>query len=136
MRSPWVVQSVVAFTRLLLCVQGVFIAVIAWAGLLGLEPGAPRTPNEIDAVIGSVIALGSFAIAWRIGRGRRWAAATALAIEGLWAVVALVSAALPPGPSRWDYIFGFLIAVTAITGLLVRPVRLYLGLGGTAVTRN
>jgi len=34
MRSPWVVQSVVAFTRLLLCVQGVFVAVIAWAGLL------------------------------------------------------------------------------------------------------
>lgn len=106
MCSPWVVQSVVAFTRLLLCVQGVFIA------------------------------LGSFAIAWRMGRGRRSPAASALAIEGLWAAVALVSAALPPGPSRRGYIFGFLIAVTAITGLLVRPVRLYLGLGSAAVTRN
>lgn len=71
MRSPWVVQSVVAFTRLLLCVQGVFIAVIAWAGLFDVGPGGPpRTPNEIYALIGSVIALGSFAVAWRIGRGR------------------------------------------------------------------
>jgi len=52
MRSPWVVQSVVAFTRLLLCVQGVFIAVIAWAGLFDVGPGGPpRTPNEIYALI-------------------------------------------------------------------------------------
>jgi uncharacterized membrane protein YccC len=136
MRSAWVVQSVLGFTRLLLCIQGVFIATITWALLLGLQPGDPRTPNMIGALVGSAIALGSFAIAWRIGRGRRWAAASALAIEGLWAAVAFVSAALPPGPSRWDYIFGFLVALAAITGLLVRPVRLYLGWGGTAVTRT
>jgi uncharacterized membrane protein YccC len=137
MRSAWVVQSVLGLTRLLLLVQGLFIATIAWTGLLDPGPGGPpRTPDVIEALIGSLIALGSFAIAWRMGRGRRWAAAFALAIEGLWAAVALVSAALPPGPSRWDYIFGFLVAMTAITGLLVRPVRLYLGWDGTAITKN
>jgi hypothetical protein len=98
--------------------------------------GPPQTENEIDALIASVIALASFAIAWRIGRRRRWAAASALAIEGLWAVVALVSATLPPGPSRWGYIVGFLVALTAITGLLVRPVRLYLGWGVTVIIRD
>lgn len=137
MRSAWVVQSVLGFTRLLLLIQGTFIAMIAWAGLLDPGPGGPpRTPNEMAALIGSVIALGSFAIAWRIGRGRRWAAASALATEGLWAAVALVSATLPPGPSRWDYMFGFLAALTAITGLLIPPVRLYLGWGGTVTTRD
>jgi uncharacterized membrane protein YccC len=136
MRSAWVVQSVLGFTRLLLLIQGAFIAMIAWAALLGLEPGAPRTGNVIGALAGSVIALGSFTIAWRIGRGRRWAAASALAIEGLWSAVALASAALPPGPSRWGYIFGFLVALTAITGLLVRPVRLYFGWGGTVLARD
>ena len=136
MRSAWVVQSVLGLTRLLLLIQGTFIAMIAWAALLGSQPDSPRTGNEIYALIGSAVALGSFAIAWRIGRGRRWAAASALAIEGLWAAVALVSAALPPGPPRSDYIVGFLVALTAITGLLVRPVRLYLGWAGTAVTRT
>jgi hypothetical protein len=136
MRSAWVVRSVLGITRLLLLIQGTFIAMIAWAGLLDSGPGGPpRTGNEIYALIGSVIALASFAISWRIGRGRRWAAASALAIEGLWAAVALVSATLPPGPSHWDYIIGFLVALTAITGLLVRPVRLYLGWGGTTIAR-
>jgi hypothetical protein len=46
-----------------------------------------------------------------------------------------MSAALPPGPSRLGYVVGFLVAVTTITGLLVRPVRLYLG-WGTAISRN
>ena len=32
--------------------------------------------------------------------------------------------------------FTRLVALTAITGLLIRPVRLYLGWGGTAVTGN
>ena len=134
MRSAWVVQSILGFTRLLLLIQGTFIAMIAWAALLGSQPDSPRTGNEIYAVIGSVVALGSFAIAWRLGRGRKWAAASALAIEGLWAAVSLACATLPPGPSRSDYIVGLLVALTAITGLLARPVRLHLGWGGTAVT--
>lgn len=136
MRSAWVVQSVLGLTRLLLLIQGTFVAVIAWGALLTLAPWEPRAGNEIGAFIGSVIALASFAIAWRIGRGRRWAAASALAVEGLWAAVALVSATLPPGPSRSGYIVGFLVALTTITGLLIRPVRLYLGWGGTATTRG
>ena len=65
-----------------------------------------------------------------------WVVQSVLGFSQLWAAVALVSASLPPGPSRWEYIVGFLVALTAITGLVVRPVRLYLGWGGTAVSRD
>jgi hypothetical protein len=69
MRSAWVVQSVLGLTRLLLLIQGTFIAVIAWGSLVDLGPGGPpQTENETDALIASVIALAGFAIGTVITR--------------------------------------------------------------------
>jgi hypothetical protein len=120
------VRSVVLFTQILLCLQAMFIAFTAWYILLTIEPGAPRGPNAIAAVIASVIAVISFVTAILMKRGRKWAAVTALAIEVLWAVASFISAALPPGPPRWEYFLGGVLSLMAIVGLMLKPVRSYL----------
>jgi hypothetical protein len=125
MAADLIVRSVILFTRALLCIQAVFIATIAWAALLGLQPGDPRTPNIIAAMVASAVAAFGIAVAILMKRGRRWAAVSAFAAECAWTALALGSAALPPGPSRWQYLLGAALSLTAVTGLSLKPVRSY-----------
>ena len=123
MATTLVVRSVVCFTRALLCIQGVFIGTLGWAAWAAVPPGESRTPNTIAALLASVVAVSSFATAVHMRQGRKWAAISAVAIEALWAVASLWDAMLPAGPPRWQYILGFALALAALTGLALKPVR-------------
>jgi hypothetical protein len=125
------VRSVILFTQALLCIQAVFIAAFAWTALATLEPGVSRAPNTTAALLASALAAASVVTAMLMKQGRTWAAVSAIAIEGLWTVTALVVAALPEGPPRWQYLLGFALSLTALIGLLLKPVRSYF-----AVTRS
>src|ERR1700722_5083893 len=125
MTTTLTVRSVILYTRILLCLQAVFIAVIAWYILLTIEPGAPRQANTIGALIASVLAAIGVATAVLMKRGRRAAAVAAFAIETLWDVVSFVNAALPAGPPRSEYLLGGVLSLIALVGLLLSPVRSY-----------
>jgi hypothetical protein len=131
MATTLTVRSVILFTQALLCIQAVFIAAIAWAALATLEPGVSRAPNTTAALLASALAAASVATAMLMKQGRKWAAVSAIAIEGLWTVAALVYAALPEGPPRSQYLLGFAFSLTALIGLLLKPVRSYF-----AITRS
>lgn len=128
MRTSLTVRSVILFTRVLLCVQGVLIATLAWAALLTLQPGSPREPNLNEALVASVVAVASLITAILMKQRRKWAAISAFAIEGLWTVVALWSAALPAGPPHLQYFLGAALSLAALVGLLLKPVRAYFAL--------
>jgi hypothetical protein len=131
MATTLTVRSVILYTQALLCIQAVFIAAIAWAALATLEPGVSRAPNTTAALLASALAAASVVTAMLMKQGRKWAAVSAIAIEGLWTVTALVYAALPSGPPRWQYLLGFALSLTVLIGLLLKPVRSYF-----AVTRS
>ena len=119
---------VIVFTRALLCIQGVFIATIAWAALATLQPGAPRGANTVAALLGTAVAVAGVLTAVLMRQRQKWAAVSAIAIEGLWTVVAVWSVALPSGPSRWGYLLGAALPLIALIGLSLKPVRSYFGL--------
>jgi hypothetical protein len=115
------------YVRVLLCVQGLFLVFLAWAVFAG---GVP-----IAVVILSFLGLAEIATALLLRRGRRWAAATAILIEALWATVAaaLGYKTLKDWPPLDLQALEELTALTAlflvtVFGLLLRPVRADAGL--------
>jgi hypothetical protein len=113
-----------AYVRVLLCLQGLFLVFLAWAVF---SSGAV-------VPIFSLLGLAEIATALLLRRGRRWAAITAILIEAVWAAVA---AALGYKTLKdWPLDLQSLERLTAVTalflvtifGLLLRPVRAYAGL--------
>ncbi len=94
----------------------------------------PPAPSTIAALVASALAAAGVVTAVLMKQGRKWAAVSAIVIEGLWTVAALMSAALPPGPPRWEYLLGAAFSLTALTGLLLRPVRSYFAVTGSPET--
>ena len=123
-----------AYVRVLLCLQGLYLGFWAW----GLWPGkAPH--GELWPFLGlelflAVLGLVTIAAAVLLRRGRRWAAIAAILIEALWATLA--AAVAYQTVKDWPLDFRFLCEVTvaaalflvAVVGLLLRPVRAYAGL--------
>lgn len=131
----------IVYVRVLLCLQGVCLLLLAGTTAFrssGIAPG----DLLVLALIAALLGLAAIAAAALLGPGRRRAAVTAIAIEGLWTVAAcaLMLAALREAadtfentrggvqlPPLWLFALTVLLLVTT-AGLLLRPVRAYGGL--------
>jgi hypothetical protein len=116
-----------AYVRVLLFLQGLFVVFLVWAVFSGGVPIA-------IVLLCSFLGLAQIITALLLRRGRRWAAISAILIEALWA---LLAAALGYKTIRdWPLDLQLLEQLTAVTalflvtifGLLLRPVRAYAGL--------
>ena len=123
-----------AYVRVLLCLQGMFLGFWAWA----LWP-VRETPTQFWAPLGlallfSFLGLAVIAAALLLRRGRRWAAIAAILIEALWAALAAALAykTLKDWPLDlqllWQVTAGAALFLVAVVGLLLPPVRAYAGL--------
>jgi hypothetical protein len=123
-----------AYVRVLLCLQGLYLGFWAW----GLWPGrAPQgdfwTLLVIDLVL-ALLALATIVAAVLLRPGRRLAAIAAIIIEALWATLAAAIAYKTLKDWPLDlHLLGELTAAAAlfgvaVIGLLLRPVRAYAGL--------
>jgi hypothetical protein len=122
-------RVVILYLRQLLCLQSLFIAWLGWAGFLGRGPDTIMLTFLIMALIATIFAAAGIVAALAMTQGRRWAAIVALVVAVLWAAVALLSATANSGSARvGQYYFGLAIFLTAIIGLLLKPVRSYCGL--------
>jgi hypothetical protein len=116
------------YVRVLLCLQGMFLAFLAWAVF------SSRVPLAVELIF-AFLGLAEIATALLLRRGRRWAAVTAILIEAVWAMVAaaLGYQTLKDWPPLDLQALEVLTAATAlflltVFGLLLRPVRAYAGL--------
>ena len=123
-----------AYVRVLLCLQGMYLGFWAWA----LWP-VRETPTQFWAPLGLALLLASLGLAGiaaaiLLRRGRRWAAIAAILIEALWAAVAAALAykVLKDWPLDfqllWQVSAGAALFLVAVAGLLLHPVRAYAGL--------
>jgi hypothetical protein len=79
-----------AYVRVLLCLQGIFLGLMA----LIWWPGQPDTPywTPLDlSLLFPFLGLAGIGVALLLRRGRRWAVLAAILIEALWAVMAAAS---------------------------------------------
>ena len=89
-----------AYVRVLLCLQGLYLGFWAW----GLWPG--RAPQgDFWALLALDLVLVFFALATIVAAvllrpGRRWAAVAAILIEALWATLAAASRTRPSRTGR------------------------------------
>jgi hypothetical protein len=123
-----------AYVRVLLCLQGLYLGFWAW----GLWPGsAPHGDFWAFLVLELVLAflgLATIVAAVMLRRGRRWAAIAAILIEALWATLAAAIAYKTLKDWPLDlHLLGEVTAaaalfLVAVLGLLLRPVRAYAGL--------
>jgi hypothetical protein len=123
-----------AYVRVLLCLQGLYLGFWTWALWPSRGPG-----SESWAMLGleplfAFLALATIVAAILLRPGRRWAAITAVVIEALWAALAaaLVYKAFKDRPLDFHFLCLVTVAATlfliAVVGLLLRPVRAYAGL--------
>jgi hypothetical protein len=123
-----------AYVRVLLCLQGLFLGF--WA--LALWPA--RAPHTVLwaplglALLFAFLALAEIATAVLLRRGRRRAAIAAILLQALWAAAAaaLGYKTLKDWPLDfqllWQLTAGTALFLVAVAGLLLRPVRAYAGL--------
>jgi hypothetical protein len=123
-----------AYVRVLLCLQGMYLGFWVWVLWPGLEPNAQFWARLGPALLLAVLGLAGIVTALLLRRGRRWAAIAAILIETLWAAV---GAAIGYKTLKdWPLDLQLLEQVTAATalflvavaGLLLPPVRAYAGL--------
>jgi hypothetical protein len=123
-----------AYVRVLLCLQSMYVGFWAWA----LWPER-ETPTQFWAPLGlavlfAFLGLAGIATAFLLRRGRRWAAIAAILIEALWAAVAaaLGYKTLKDWPLDWQLLqlltAGAALLLATVAGLLLPPVRAYSGL--------
>jgi hypothetical protein len=117
-----------AYVRVLLCLQGIFLAFLAWAVF------SSSVPLAVELLSG-FLGLAEIVTAILLRRGRPWAAVAAIVIEALWATVtaALAYKTIRDWPPLDLQALEELTALTAlflvtVFGLLLRPVRDYAGL--------
>lgn len=123
-----------AYVRVLLCLQGMYLGFWAWVLW-------PRRVSHTQfwvplgfALLFAVLGLAGIVAALLLRRGRRWAAIIAILMEALWSAVA--AAVGYKTLKDWPLDFQLLLLVTAgaalflvaVAGLLLRPVRAYAGL--------
>jgi hypothetical protein len=120
-----------AYVRVLLCLQGLYLLFWAWA--VSFDQG-PDTRVWVLLTLGLIVGLlglGQIVTAVLLRRGRRGAAIAAIVIEALWTAAAAAGCAVSlSGAPAGQHLAGaalFLVAV-AVFGLLLQPVRAYAGL--------
>jgi hypothetical protein len=118
------------YVRVLLCLQGLYLAFLGWAFSLDQGPDTRVWALDTIAVIAAFLGLAGIVTAVLLRRGRRWAAIAAIIIEALWAAAAaaigyLASSSESP---EWQLFAGAGLFLVTVAGLLLRPVRAYAGL--------
>jgi hypothetical protein len=123
-----------AYVRVLLCLQGLYLGFWAFALWPGGQPrGQFFGALGLELLVAFIGLLGIVA-AVLLRPGRRWAAITAILIEVLWAAVAALAGyeILRDWPIDWRLLGLVTVAgalfLIAVAGLLLRPVRAYAGL--------
>ncbi|HEY6791459.1 MAG TPA: hypothetical protein VI365_29520 [Trebonia sp.] len=119
-----------AYVRVLLCLQGMYLLFFAWILFHGQGPDTRFRALIALALIATFLGLAGIVTAVLLRRGRRGAAIAAIAIEALWAAAA---AAIGYEASRseslvWQLFAGAALFLATVVGLLLPPVRGYAGL--------
>jgi hypothetical protein len=119
-----------AYVRVLLCLQGLYLAILAWVVSRDQGPDTRTGALHAFAVIAIFLSLAGIVTAVLLGRGRRGAAIAAIVIEALWAAVAAAIGypSLMRGAPAWQLLAGTALFLVAVVGLLLPPVRAYAGL--------
>jgi uncharacterized membrane protein (UPF0136 family) len=123
-----------AYVRVLLCLQGMYLGFWAWVCWPGRGPHTQFWALLGLALLFTFLGLAAIVAALLLRRGRRWAAIAAILIEALWAAVAgaLGYKTLKDWPLDlqflWQVTAGTALFLVAVVGLLLPPVRAYTGL--------
>lgn len=123
-----------AYVRVLLCLQGLYLGFWAWVLWPRREAG-PQFWGQLGvALFLAFLGLAGIVAAILLRRGRRWAAIAAILIEALWAAVAAAVGykILKDWPLDLRLLglvtAGTALFLVAVAGMLLRPVRVYAGL--------
>jgi hypothetical protein len=123
-----------AYVRVLLCLQGLYLGFWAWVLWPRREAHTQFWAPLGVALLLAVLGLAGIVAALLLRRGRRWAAIAAILIEALWAAVAAAVGykTLKDWPLDWQLLqlvtVGAALFLVAVAGMLLRPVRAYAGL--------
>jgi hypothetical protein len=119
-----------AYVRVLLCLQGMYLLFLAWAFSFDQGPDTRFRALIAFSLIATLLALAGIATAVLLRRGRRAAAIAAIVIEALWAAAAAAIgyAASMSGAPVWQLFAGAALFLVTVVGLLLPPVRAYAGL--------
>jgi hypothetical protein len=118
-----------AYVRILLCLQGVYLMFIGWLASSDQGPDTRTWALYTLALIAALLGLAEIVTAFLLRRGRRRAAIAAIVIETLWAAAAAIGcAASMNGSPVWQFFAGAVLFLVAVAGLLLPPVRAYAGL--------
>jgi len=118
-----------AYVRVLLCLQGLWLVLVGWMIFIGRGPATRFGVLLALALIATVLGVAGTASAVLLRRGRRGAAIAAIVIEALWAAAAAAGfVASLSGAPGWQLLAGAALFLVAVVGLLLPPVRAYAGL--------
>lgn len=123
-----------AYVRVLLCLQGLYLGFWTWILWPHWEPHTQFWAPLGVALLLAFLGLAGIAAALLLRRGRRWAAIVAILVEALWAAVAAAVGykTLKDWPLDlqllWQVTAAAALFLVAVAGLLLRPVRTYAGL--------
>jgi hypothetical protein len=116
-----------AYVRVLLCLQGVYLTFQVWEDFSGRADVIALS----FALIGTYFGLAGILTAAMIRRGRRRAVIAAMAIEALWVAGAAALGNLgrySGGQGEFRFFAVAALSLIALAGLLLPPVRTYAGL--------
>jgi hypothetical protein len=123
-----------AYVRVLLCLQGMYLGFWAWAFWPGRGPDTQLWTRLGLTLLFAFLGLAGIVAAVLLQRGRRWAAIAAILTEALWAAAAAALAyqTLRDWPLDLHFL-GYMTAaaalfLVAVAGLLLPPFRAYAGL--------
>jgi hypothetical protein len=123
-----------AYVRVLLCLQSLYLGFWAWVFWPGRDPHTAFLARAGLTLLFAFLGLAGIAAALLLRRGRRWAAIAAILIEALWAALAAAIAykTLRDWPLDLQLLGEMTMAaalfLVAVAGLLLPPVRAYSGL--------
>jgi hypothetical protein len=123
-----------AYVRVLLCLQSLYLGFWAWVFWPGRDPHTAFLARAGLTLLLAFLGLAGIAAALLLRRGRRWAAIAAILIEALWAALAAAIAykTLKDWPLNLQLLGEMTMAaalfLVAVAGLLLPPVRAYSGL--------
>jgi hypothetical protein len=119
-----------AYVRVLLCLQGLYLVLFGWLVFLGRGPDTRFWALLALALIATLLGPAGIVTAVLLRRGRRGVAIAAIVIEALWAAAVAVIGyvASISGAVVWQLFAGAALFLVTVVGLLLPPVRAYSGL--------
>ncbi len=117
-----------AYVRVLLCLQGVYLVLFGWAFFISAGKGGTSFGRMLAiALAAALLGVAEILTAVLLRRGRRGTAIAAIVIESLWTATA-AGYAVSAGGFRVAVLCGAALFLAAVGGLLLPPVRAYAGL--------